>query len=143
MRPYRIALISLALFSGVGGCSKEGSTPVAQASKPIQVGGLYASQDKDGTWRIVKVLAVDDEAVHLRIYANKFREQPTDVDPATLKLGSLNDPSGFGIGHVPIAKEGFNGQTRILLKVVPVKEDELEGYRLYLEAMKGDGPTTR
>ena len=117
--------------------SNEGGAPVANDKKSIQVGGLYATQDKDGSWRVMKVLAVDDFAVHLRSYANKFPEQPKDVDPAKLSLGGLKDPGGFGIGHFPLAKEGFFNDNPVLIKVMPVKDEELEGYKLYLEAMKG------
>jgi hypothetical protein len=81
--------------------------------------------------------------VHLRSYANKFREQPKEVDPASLTLGGLNDPAGFGIGHFPLAKEGFWKDSPVLIKVEPVREDELEGYKLYLEAMNEGGPTPR
>jgi len=87
----------------------------------------------------MKVLVVDEHAVHLRSYANKFREQPKDVDPASLSVGGLYDPAGFGIGHFPLAKEGFFKDKPVLIKVVPVKEEELEGYKMYLEAMNGDG----
>jgi len=124
-------------MAAISGCSKEGGAPVAKDSKSIQVGGLYATQDKDGSWRVMKVLAVDDFAVHLRSYANKFPEQPKDVDPAKLSLGGLKDPAGFGIGHFPLAKEGFFKDNPVLIKVGPVKDEELEGYKLYLEAMKG------
>lgn len=109
---------------------------MANDDKSIQVGGLYAAQDEDGSWRVMKVLAVDEFAVHLRTYANKYPEQPKDVDPAELTLGGLNDPAGFGIGHFPLAKEGFCRGNPVLIKVVPVKEEELEGYKFYLEAMK-------
>lgn len=105
----------------------------SQTDQGIQVGGLYVSQDEDGSWRVTKVLAIDEHAVHLRRYANRFAEQPRDIDPNQLTLGGLNDPAGFGIGHFPVAKEGFSKQKRVLVKVVPVKEDELEGYKLYLE----------
>jgi hypothetical protein len=110
-----------------------------RALPPIQVGGLYATPDADGGWRVMKVLALDEHTVHLRIYANRFPEQPSDVDPAALTIGGLNDPAGVGIGHVPLAKEGFFKGKPILIKVVPVKEDELEGYKIYLEAMSGGG----
>lgn len=110
---------------------------MAKDDTSIKVGGLYATQDKDGSWRVMKVLAVDEFAVHLRSYANEFPEQPKDVDPSELTLGGLNNPGGFGIGHFPVAKEGFFKDNPVLIKVVPVKEEELEGYRLYLEAMKG------
>lgn len=137
MHYLRFAIICFTTLMAVCGCSKEGSAPVAKDDKSIQVGGLYATQGKDGSWRVMKVLAVDEHAVHLRSYANKFPEQPKDVDPAKLTLGGLKDPAGFGIGHFPLAKEGFFNDNPVLIKVVPVKEDELEGYKLYLEAMKG------
>jgi hypothetical protein len=132
-----IALIYFATWIAISGCSKEGSAPMAQADKSIQVGGLYATQEKDGSWRLMKVLAVDEFAVHIRTYANKLPEKPKDIDPAKLTLGGLNDPAGFGIGHFPWAKEGFLNESPVLIKIVPIKEEELEGYKLYLEAMKG------
>lgn len=138
MKVGQSAIILLSILVAVSGCSKEGSTSVAPQS--IQVGGLYATQDKDGSWRVTKVLALDEQAVHLRRYANTFREQPKDVDPAVLTLGGLNDPTGFGIGHFPVVKEGFFKGKSVLIKVVPVKDDELEGYKMYLEAMNGGGP---
>jgi hypothetical protein len=51
--------------------------------------------------------------------------------------GRINSPGGFGIGHYPLAKEGFFADKPTLIKVMPVKEEELDGYKLYLEAMKG------
>jgi hypothetical protein len=134
---YRFATIWLAALLAACGCSKEKGATVAKDDKSIQVGGLYATQDQDGSWRVMKVLAVDAFAVHLRSYANKFPEQPKDVDPAKLTLGGLNDPAGFGIGHFPMARAGFFKDNPVLIKVVPVREEELKGYRLYLEAMKG------
>jgi hypothetical protein len=139
MHQRRFAIICITTWTALCGCSKEGNAPVAQDKKSIQVGGLYATQDKNGSWRVMKVLAIDDHAVHLRSYANKFPEQPKDIDPSKLTLGGLKDPGGFGIGHFPLTKEAFFNDNPVLLKVVPVEEDELEGYKLYLEAMKGGG----
>jgi len=141
MHFIRSVIICLSMLVVAGGCSKGGSPSAAPQS--IQVGGLYTTRDEDGTWRVMKVLALDEAAVHLRSYANKFREQPKDVDPAVLTLGGLNDPAGFGIGHFPLAKEGFFKDKPVLIKVVPVKEEELEGYKLYLESMNGGGPAAR
>lgn len=122
-------------------------------TRSIQVGGLYAIHDPDGSWRVIKVLAVDDFAVHLRSYANRFPEQPKDIDLAKLTMGidnaeaakaliaklisgDINDAAGFGIEHIPVAKEGFFNENPVLIKVVPVKEEELEGYKLYLDSMR-------
>jgi hypothetical protein len=124
------------------GCSKEGTPPAAKDNaatkdnKSIEVGGLYVTKNKDGSWRVMKVLVIDEKAVHLRSYANKFPEQPKDIDPATLTVGHINDPGGFGIGHFPLSKEGFFEDDPVLIKVVPVKEEELDGYKLYLKAIK-------
>ncbi|MBX7104241.1 MAG: hypothetical protein K1X57_09170 [Gemmataceae bacterium] len=134
----RLPILCLTSLMAASGCSTREGTAVAKDNQSIQVGGLYASENKDGTWRVTKVLAVDECAVHLRTYANKFPELPADVDPATLTLGRVGDPGGFGIGHYPVTKEGFLNENRVLIKVVPVMEEELEGYRYYLEAMKED-----
>jgi hypothetical protein len=111
------------------GCSKE-DRAMKGSDSTIKVGGIYATPDKDGSWKVARVLALDEHAVHLRFYTDRFAEQPKDVDLAKLK---------WFIGHAPLAREGFEKEKRVLIKVVPVGEDELEGYRYYLEAMNGGG----
>src|SRR4051812_34844414 len=94
----------------------------------IVVGGLYASKREDGSFRVSKVLAVDQSAVHVRIYKNKFSGLPQNLDTSVLSLGKLGDSEGFGIGHAPIAKEGWLA-SHVFLKKEPVHDEELEGYR--------------
>jgi hypothetical protein len=102
-------------------------------AREIVVGGLYAARDDDGSYSVLKVLVVDEYAVHLRAYANRFEELPSDIDPSILTLGSVLD-GGFGIGHFPLAKDGFWNDDPVFLKRTAVSDDELEGYRIYLEA---------
>ncbi len=102
----------------------------------IRVGGLYTSQYDDGKWHVTKVLAFDGDVVHLRMYANTFPEQPRTLDPNKLTLGSVGGSESFGIGHAPIAKEGFLSEKRYLVMVTAVTDDELDGYRYYLDAMR-------
>jgi hypothetical protein len=102
--------------------------------REIIVGGLYAARNDDGSYSVLKVLVVDEYAVHLRSYANRFEELPSNIDPSTLTLGSILDDGGFGIGHFPLAKNGFWTDDPVFLKRTTVAEDELEGYRIYLEA---------
>jgi hypothetical protein len=99
--------------------------------KDIVVGGLYATRDQDGTYRIVKVLVVDEFAVHLRMYANRFQTLPTQVSSSQLSLGGLDRLEGIGIGHFPLAREGFLREQRILVGREPVADEELEGYRIW------------
>ena len=105
-------------------------------SEPIVVGGVYSIDDGDGRVGVVKVLAKDDSAVHVRIYKNKFNERPKSIDTSTLSLGKIGDSDGFGIGHAPLAKEGFKKWNPEFLVTETVTDRELEGYKLYIEAMK-------
>jgi hypothetical protein len=104
----------------------------------IVVGGLYASKSKDGSFRVSKVLAVDESAVHVRIYKNKFPVLPQNLDTSALSLGKVGDPEGFGVGHAPMAKEGWLA-SQVFLKKEQVRDEELEGYRYYLEEMRKNG----
>jgi len=124
-----VGLIAFLLLA----CSRKRGS--GDPAKEIVVGGLYASRDTNGIYRVSKVLAVDDSAVHVRIYRNKFTALPESLDTSTLSLGGLSDPGGFGIGHAPIAKENWLA-SHVFLKKEPVTEDELEGYKYYLEEMK-------
>lgn len=99
-------------------------------TKPV-VGGVYASQASDGTYRITKVLVAEDGIVHLRMYAERFPTMPRDITSSDLSLGSLGSPGDFGIGHAPVALEGFLAEHRTLLATEPVREEELEGYRIW------------
>ena len=104
-------------------------------------GDLYSIETGDGTYSIVKVLAVDDEAVHLRLYKNRFPTRPDRIDTSELSLGSIHeedgvfvpDEDGLGIGHLPIARATFEEWQPRFLTVEPVTEEELEGYRLWQE----------
>ena len=58
-------------------------------------------------------------------------------------MGGLDDPLGFGIGHLPIAKEGFLAEKPVLIKVLPITGDELAGYHYYLREMRRGGPATQ
>lgn len=95
----------------------------------IRVGGIYAMRNADGSWKVQRVLALDEYSVHLLIYDDRFVEPPNDVD-----LARLN----WFIGHIPLAREAFERENRILVKVIPVAEDELDGYRYYVAAMNGE-----
>ena len=93
------------------------------------VGALYASRGDDGRFRIMKILALDDFAVHLRIYAERFDEPPARISSAQLSLGVFG-PGGYGIGHVPISAKGF-GAGLTLVGLEEVHEEELDGYRIW------------
>jgi len=92
----------------------------------LKTGGLYISKNDDGTYSASKILVLDDFAAHIRMYSNKFQTKPSDLNSADLD---------FLIGHAPIDKKGFLSDHPELIKVEKVSEEELEGYRYYLDAM--------
>ena len=117
------------ILVGAVGCGAQSSSDQVEtlANTPrIQAGGVYATKDGNGRFSISKVLACDEMAVHLRFYNEKFDSVPAEID--TTKLT-------FFIGHAPLAIEGFLKDSPALITVEPVKVEELEGYRLYLDAM--------
>jgi hypothetical protein len=118
---------------GVRGLRPDSGRKRANAEKvtDIVVGGLYAVRNGDGTYRIVKVLVVDEFAVHLRSYANRFKELPVEVSSSQLSLGGSGKPGEFGIGHFPLAREGFDHEERVLVGRESVADHELDGYRLW------------
>jgi hypothetical protein len=95
------------------------------------VGGVYSIEDGTGKYGVAKVLVVEPDAVHVRVYKNKFDVRPSEVDTATLTLGSVLTDKEFGIGHLPLAKEGFVNWRPVLVLRTPVTEEELEGYRIW------------
>ena len=93
-----------------------------------EAGSLYTVDDGEGWFRVAKVLVADDEAVHIRLYKNRFKERPTTVDPKDLELGTVHDKDGFGMGHLPLTRRAYSAWLPVLLQRGTVEPDELEGY---------------
>ena len=130
----KASLIFISIFSQIlisCGDQKEVSAPTnsessSARSTDLKAGGVYALKNKDGSYSISKILVLDDFAVHLRTYLGHYKTMPNDINTDTLKIM---------IGHAPLDREGFLLDNPILLKVEKVKENELEGYKLYMEEM--------
>ena len=110
---------------------RAGALDLILMNNEIVVGGLYASRWADGWYHISKVLVVDAHTVHLRTYATRFQELPSSIRSVDLSLGGFGHPEGFGIGHFPLARDAFEGETRVLLTREEVSYEELDGYRIW------------
>ncbi len=106
---------------------------------PWQEGGLYSTPNEDGTYAVLKILQLDPEGVHLRLYGQALAERPTDVQIEALELccPDQGPETDLGIGHLPIARSSFATWDLQYLKTVPVQAEELEGYQLWQEAGGG------
>ena len=103
----------------------------------LREGALYIVNDGEGAFRVAKVLVVDDRGVHVRLYKNKWKERPKAVDLSTLSMGSIHDPDGFGMGHLPLSKKSFAGWQPIFLQDGVVAKDELDGYEMWKQGGGG------
>lgn len=105
-----------------------------------RVGGLYSFREKT-EFGVLKVLVLDPEAVHVRVYQQRYAVRPTSVDPNTLTLGKLGDKN-FSIGHLPLSRKSFSSWDPVFVSQESVREEELEGYRIWQRAQGGVfGPT--
>lgn len=126
------AFFLIAIVFIICSCAEHKSAPASdkevltEQTNNLKAGGLYLLKNKDSTFYLTKILVLDDFAVHLRTYSDIFKIRPTGINSEKLKIL---------IGHAPLDINGFLLHNPELLKVEDVKESELEGYKIYLEAM--------
>jgi len=106
------------------------TVPVAEAKENIKAGSICTIEDGDG-YGIVKVLVINDEEAHIKIYKNKYESRPEKVDLSTLGMGSITDGGGFGIGHIPLRRKGFDNWKPVPVAFEAVTEEDLEGYNIW------------
>lgn len=114
-------LILLALT--VNSCGKSGGD--------LRAGSICTIDNGDSTYGVVKILVIDANEAHVKIYANKYKQRPATVDSKTVSMGSIDSGEGFGIGHVPLARKGFEDWKPVEVNWEEVTKEELEGYELW------------
>ncbi len=99
--------------------------------------GAYYSIINGDVFSIAKVLKLEPEIVHVRIYKQHFQQRPRSIDPAALTLGTIHDTDGFGMGHLPLRVATFLSNDPRFLTHAEVTAQELEGYNFWKEAPVG------
>jgi len=125
-----IPVISFVLLLSVCNDSKS-------VSNDWHAGGLYSTADGQGQFSVVKILVLEPNAVHVRVYKQRFSSRPTSIDPASLTLGQLDGKDSFSIGHLPLSRSSFASWAPVFITQQPVSDDELEGYKMWKEAKGG------
>jgi hypothetical protein len=107
----------------VGACGKE----------YLVEGGLYSTPDENGGYSVIKILKLDPQGVHVRMYSNQFPEHPATLDESKLYMAGMDrkPDEPLGMGHAPISRRSFATWNARFIKIVPVKSDELEGYEIW------------
>jgi hypothetical protein len=128
----RCATAALALAAVIGwvplGCRR---------AAPPAVGGLYSVVDDEARYRIAKVVALDADGVHVRLYKNRWPQRPGKVAPTDLSLGRVQDADGFGIGHMVLSPNEFASWRPVYISREDLAPDELEGYRAWQRGRTG------
>jgi hypothetical protein len=97
------------------------------------------------TFQVIKVLAVDEFGVHVRMYGNSFAHRPTTVAPALLDtspfLSLAPEDAGqewpLSVGHLPLLASTFAGMQAVYITRDDVTPDELEDYLDWRQAGGG------
>jgi hypothetical protein len=106
------------------------------APSELLEGAYYSIIDGD-VFSIAKILKLESEIVHVRIYKQHFPQRPRSIDPGVLTLGTIHDKDGFGMGHLPLRLATFMDREPIFLTHAEVQPDELEGYNFWKESAGG------
>jgi hypothetical protein len=99
----------------------------------VHEGDLCSIVSGQGGYKVVKILKLEDDIVHARLYANRFDERPSSVQPDELELGGIDEES-FGIGHLPLASGEFEAWQPEAIAHQAVEPDELDGYEEWRRA---------
>ncbi|HEY7060448.1 MAG TPA: hypothetical protein VII06_03140 [Chloroflexota bacterium] len=114
--------------------------PAGDAAGAWRPGGLFHVDTDDGRVGVVKVLAVDAVAVHLRVYQQRFTRRVTDGRLPELTLDAPGD-DGLGLAHLAVTPRLFATWHPWFVKE-PRKqplptEAELRPYRAWQRAQGG------
>jgi hypothetical protein len=86
---------------------------------------------------IAKVLKIDPDIVHVRIYKQHFSQRPRAIHPDQLTLGTIHDKDGFGMGRLPLPIATFPSHEPRFITPSAVTAKELEGCTLRRDAEGG------
>jgi hypothetical protein len=103
-----------------------------QTLKTIKAGSICTVENGNGKFGIIKVLVIDGEQIHVKLYKNTYDLRPSQIDLSTLNCGSVLDADEeIGVGHAPLSREGFDNWKPIVIDYEEVTSDNLEGYEIW------------
>ena len=100
-------------------------------------GDLCSIGKDEDSYGVVKVVAVADGVVHVRLYKERFGARPTRLVASSLTLGRIDEPGPTGIGHLPLSQATFESWVPEKFQSEPVTADELKGYHMWQENSGG------
>jgi hypothetical protein len=116
-----------------------GDAEASPPKPPFNAGDLVSVLTEDGQFGIMKVLAVDDHGVHVRLYAQRSKERPQASNLHDLSTMPVVPEHGnpFSFGHMPFGYSSFLTWEPQAIGSEQVSEEELKGYRMWQKADGG------
>ena len=104
------------------------------AERDYEAGNIYWAPADNGAFFVFKVLDIDDDAIHIRIFSNGFAEPPSSVDESTLYIDEFGTGplDGTGFAHTFVEWRWFDGWETGLVQESTVRDEELDAYRRWL-----------
>jgi hypothetical protein len=99
----------------------------------VREGDLCSVRSSDDRYAVVKILKLEDDVVHVRVYAKTYADRPRAVADEDLHLGAVHDEE-FGLGHLPLDAAAFEKWEPEVIRSTTVDAGELEGYQIWREA---------
>lgn len=103
-------------------------------------GDLLSVALDDGRFGVAKILVVTEGGLHVRLYVQRFGQRPRSIDPGQLSIAPFGPGHDhpLSIGHMPLTHARFAiWQPELIASGVPVRDEELEGYRIWLDDRGG------
>ena len=131
------------------GCGSKRSAP-SESSDP-KVGEYYAFNASAHGYKVLKVLDVQPDLIHVCYYNNIFKERPGKADMQSLYFAPYNSTVGayvdgdksqtrMGRKHVPLTKENWKHWNAELIDTGTVTADELAEYEIWKKGEKKVAP---
>src|SRR5947208_4709001 len=103
----------------------------------MEEGDLCSVRSGEGTYSVAKILKLDEDVTHVRVYAKTYEERPTEVPNEELYLGTVFDDD-FGLGHLPLDAGEFEHWEPQVIRHTEVEAEEFEGYDMWRDAEDED-----
>lgn len=94
-----VAWISLLCMALLGACDPH--------YRDLQEGDLCTIKNSDNNFGVVKVVLLDNDIYHLRVYSNIYVDRPHDLDSATLTMEPDYTKAVYPIEELSIDRVGF------------------------------------
>ena len=114
-------------------------TNLSDVNDPNLAPGAFYSiaGSESGTFQVIKVLALDEFGVHVRLYGNAFSRRPVTVAPELLDTApffsmapeDMDRVWPLSVGHLPLLASTFIGMHPVYITHEALDDDELDDYR--------------